>query len=1111
MGKGQAPQPHTPIEAPNTLRSRSVARLVDLISEGEIEGLVNGLQSIYLDDTPLQNADGTFNFSNMTVDTRPGTPDQTPMPGFPAVESEVSVGVEVRNVSSVTRSITNPDANAARITIRLDGLQAVNPSTGDVNPSSVQIAIDVRQTAGPWVEVVTPAMGTISGKTSSAYQRAFRVERPAGGGDWDWRVRRITADNASSTLVNKTYVDSYTIVEDYQLSYPHSALIGYQVDAESFGGRVPKRLAHVNGIKTRIPSNYNPLTRAYTGIWDGTFQTARHSNPAWALFECIANDRWGVGDFVPEPLRDKWTLYSIGQYCDELVPDGKGGWEPRYKFDWAIASAAEALKVLMSIASVFRGMIYWGSSGITASADRDLDPSKLVVAGNVIGGLINWGGGGLKARHTVAIVTFYDPDDFCRPTTEVVEGDPADIVRWGYNTLEVVAVGCTSRGQAHRMGRWALESESSESETCSWQASFDHADTYPGEIAEIQDPAYAGVEFGGRVADLVDVGAGPVGIVVDRPITLEGGKTYTLNVTLSDGTVAVRPVTTGPSVGATLSFDIPLTPPPVINAVWVLTASDVAPRRVKIIKRVESTKANIYDLSGILHDPTKFTRIEDDLHLEPPSYTALPSGPIVAPTNLSFLECLTLVGGTVRSKVIVSWSPSTDPRVINYEVQVKPPGENWQPAAPQFSSGASIDLLDLPAGIWGLRVRALDGLGRTSTWLFEEPVTLAALETAPGPVTNERFTFISGRSHLLWDNPVDYRPINVEIRKGSSFESAQTVASSATSPWQTVGDDTYWITTFIVTSGGDRLYSLTKVSIAIEGSVNTENVVVSHDERAEGWTGYFAGTVGKDSTGGNYLRTGGQTAFLSPPDFLARSDFLNEGGQAGGYYWSRHVVNIGRKGLCRISNDWTATGVPEADDFLAGTTFLTIPDFLSGFLAQYIRVRPVLRISDTGPGDAYTEDNVFEPDDAFLAGTDWKDPQVWSPDVYGGWLFQLGMQFEILPSAAILDPRTIAYLLAWTWTIDVPDRLDSYQNLDIPLAGLVINFRPTGSLTDAPFNGGLNNETLPHVTTSIQNPTAGDEVVWEELSLSSMRLFVKNGGVKVARTGGNVNALVRGY
>lgn len=731
-GKGGSGSGQTPNEAPNTLQSRATARIIDLISEGEVEGIVGDLQGIYLDGTPIANSDGTYNFKNLIVEARSGTPDQPSIPGFPAVESVFGVGTEIKNTAPVVRAITNGDATAALITIRVNALQSVDTSTGDINPTSVRIGIDVQLNGGAWTDV-SPGNAVFSGKTSSPYQRSFRLQRP-GDGDWAVRVRRITTDNSSSTLSNQTFWDSVTEIEDYQLQYPNSALIAYQVDAQSFGNSIPKRLVRIKGLRTRIPSNYDPLFRTYSGIWDGTFKTAWHNNPAWVLFECIANDRWGLGEYVPDAFRDKWTLYSIGQYCDDAVPDGIGGFEPRYTFNWAISSAEDALKVLMSIASVFRGMIYWGAAGVTATADRGLDPVKLVTPANVIGGMINWGGGSLKARHTVAIVTWYDPSDLCQPAYEVVESSPSDIERFGYRTMEIVAVGCTSRGQAYRMGRWAIETEKTEAESCNWSAAWDHSDVYPGDIVAVQDPSYAGVEFGGRVADVIKTAGDVKSLTLDRPITLESGKSYELSVTLSDGTVGTRPVTTEASTTSTLAFDTALWPQPVVNAVWVLTASDVAPRLVKVIKRVESAK-NTFDLSGIFHDATKFDRIERDLVLETPVYSNLPAGPIIPPTGLVVTESLVLTGGIARPHVLLSWVLSPDPRVVTYEAQVMPPDMNWQPATPQFTKDSSIDLPDLSTGIWQFRVRAIDALGRVSTWLTTGTNSLDGRDTSHDGLT----------------------------------------------------------------------------------------------------------------------------------------------------------------------------------------------------------------------------------------------------------------------------------------------------------------------------------------------------------------------------------------
>lgn len=1115
--KGGGGGTSTPVEAPNTLQSTSTARIIDLISEGEIAGLASGLQSIYLDETPIQNADGSYNFTNVTVVVREGTPTQQSLPGFPAVESVFAVGTEVKNTSSVVRAIANAAADAALVTIRLNGLQLIDTSTGNIGPTSVQIGIDSQINGGGWVDV-SPGNCFFSGKTSSAYQRSFRITRPAAG-DWSIRVRRISPDDHSTTLTDQTYLDSVTEIEDYTLQYPHSALIGYQVDAQSFGGNIPKRLVDIKGLKTRIPSNYDPIARTYNGVWDGTFQTAWHSNPAWVLYEMIANDRWGIGEYVPDAFRDKWTLYTIGQYCDVMVPDGYGGvaQEPRYSFNFAIASAADALSVLMSIASVFRGMIYWGTAGIGASADMPLDPVKLVTPSNVIGGLINWGGGSLKSRHTVAVVTWYDPSNFCRPAYEVVEGTAADIAQFGYRVLQVVAVGCISRGQAHRMGKWAIETEKSEAETCSWQASWDHADVYPGEIVSIQDPAYAGIQFGGRVAGLI-VTSGVTGLTLDRPITLVAGKTYQISVILSDGTVATRNVTTGASTTATLSLDVALSPAPIVNAVWVITASDLAPRLVKIVRRVESAK-NTFDLTGILHDPTKFARIEQNLALEPPNYTALPSGFIVAPTGLAAVECIVLVSAAVRSEVVLSWVLSTDPRVIDYEIQVKPPGQNWQSADPRFSSSTSVDLLDLAAGFWGFRVRGLDAFARTSAWITIEAFTLQGMNLPPPDVANIRgAAYVDNNTSIAWDEVSDVRVIRYAVRVGDSWASGLELGTVAHPPFATHGEGTYLVKAY---TGPDvaRIYSVNAATITITGSTLVANVIATRDEAANGWLGVFGGTVAKS---GLLIRTGGSSDILSDPDFLNDPDILNRGGQGNGTYTidKARYIDAGRVAACRVTCSWKGTSQIVGANILADPDILNNPDFLAAGSTNKVLVFAEISVAQNAVvGDVFAMDpssnpgnDVFVPADIFASDVSFSPWIKYEPGVYVGRYFRARLNLQTF------DPQVIAIALAFKFTVDVPDRIDTWglvsgvgtslNQITVPSGGLTIVFASNGRTIAEPFNGGPNTDVAPLIQITNTSASAFDFHV-TSLTLSSCTIVPLLAGV--ATNAPNTNITIQGW
>ena len=648
-------------EQADTLRSTSFARLVDVLCEGPIEGLVDGARSIFLDETPLQNADGSFNFQGFTWQERKGTSTQDYVPGFAATESVTAVGVKVQQATPVVRNITNTAADAALVTLGFPALQSTNQATGDIGGTAVSMKIEVKTSSGPWVNVsttddpramdavdastvrmpastlatradirvafvdvaapvalpfrieyrtvgsgtwltwaesaavassattrmetgahdggetattvysgavtvtvrgmtaaryefrivplaVVPYTPTITGtyytaleelrvvgKASSRYQRQVRVALPAGGAPWSIRVTRLTADSASAYLQNESWWDNITEVVDEKLRYPFTALVAMSIDAQQFG-QIPARAYDVKLLRVQVPVNYDPLTRVYTGSWDGTFKTAWTDNPAWCLYDLLTNTRYGLGAFVGTGV-DKWSLYQIAQYCDELVPDGTGGQEPRFTCNVLIGSKAEAFKVVNDLASVFRGMVYWASGTITPVQDAPRDPVALFAPANVIDGQFNYSGSSSKVRHTACLVTWNDPADLCKQKVEYVE-DRAGIERYGLVMTDVAAFGCTSRSQAHRVGKWLLYSERLQTDAVQFKAGMDAAVIHPGDIIKVADPGRAGVRFGGRVRS-----ATTSAVTLDTRLSLIGGETYTLSTLKATGAVQDAVVT----------------------------------------------------------------------------------------------------------------------------------------------------------------------------------------------------------------------------------------------------------------------------------------------------------------------------------------------------------------------------------------------------------------------------------------------------------------------------------------------------------------------------------------------------------------------------------------
>lgn len=486
-GGGDDSSSYTPVEDPNTAQSKATWRVVDLIQDGVAGGLVDGDKSYYLDGVPLQAENGSYNFEGVSYEVRLGLPDQEYLKGYPAVETSISVGVIVANGTPVTRTITNPDVDAVRVHISMESLWQ-QYDNGDLKGSSVQFLVEIVGHAS--------YTKTITDKFTSLYEVNYRLELPPGEAPWDIRVTKITEDAPDMKSANKIEWSTYTEILDHKLMYPDSAVIGTTVDSSLFGGKIPSRSWLWLGTIIQVPSNYNPQTREYTGIWDGSFQLAWSDNPAWCFYDMLENERYGLG--IPSP--DKWTLYEIGQYCDELVPDGFGGMEPRFTLNCCIKDLHEAYAMINTMANAFLGMPMWTSGAVSAFQDSPADYQLIVTPANVKDGLLTYEGTSASSRSTVAYVTWNDPDNQYQAIPETVVNRAA-LRKYGYKPKSVVGFGCTSRGLAHRFGKWLTDTPDAEKETLTYQAGQDHAYVMPGWIVAVADPWVANARMGGRLRD----------------------------------------------------------------------------------------------------------------------------------------------------------------------------------------------------------------------------------------------------------------------------------------------------------------------------------------------------------------------------------------------------------------------------------------------------------------------------------------------------------------------------------------------------------------------------------------------------------------------------------
>jgi hypothetical protein len=735
-GGGGSSSTRTPTEENDSLSSSQYANLIDLISEGEIEGLKDGHKSIYIDNTPLQNADGSYNFQNVTVYTRTGTQNQDYIPIAAEVEDEKSVGVTVQQATPIVRSITDTNVNAVRVTITVPQLQRFTDQ-GDIVGASVQLRIAVQYNSGGYTTVIDD---TISGRTGDQYQRDYLVSL-TGAFPADIRVTRVTADSGSSKLVDAFSWSSYTEIIYAKLRYPNSALVGIRVDAEQFNN-IPSRSYLVRGIKVRIPNNATVDSTTgrlvYSGIWGGTFGAAQWTtDPCWILFDLLLSKRYGFGDHIQEAQLDKWAFYAASQYASELVPDGFGGSEPRFSCNVNIQTAEEAYKLINDMCSVFRAMPYWSTGSLTVSQDKPADPAYLFTYANVSEQGFSYEGGSLKSRPNVAVVSYMDLD--LRDIAYEVVEDQAAIAKYGVNKTEISAFACTSRGQAARIGEWLLYSEQYESEVISFTASIEAGVLVrPGQIIEVSDPMRAGSRRGGRISS-----ATTTAITVDSGTGLTLGSAPQLSVILPDGTVETRTVSS--IAGSVITVSSAFTAAPNANSVWIYQTSDLQTSTWRVLTVQEQDQAQ-YAITALAYNAGKYGYIERGAQLQQRDVTNL-NAPPAAPANLQAVEALYESNGRALAKIVVSWQPV--PGINQYRIRWRPQSGNWT----SFTiERPDYEILDTAAGRYEVEVYSLNAAFKQSTQPARLTVDARGKTAPPVAVTGLYANIIDPQSvELAWD------------------------------------------------------------------------------------------------------------------------------------------------------------------------------------------------------------------------------------------------------------------------------------------------------------------------------------------------------------------------
>ena len=768
-GGGKGGGGNTPSEADDTLQSNQFANVLDLLSEGEIHGLEEGSKSIFLDDTPLQAADGSYNFQGFNVYTRTGTQNQTYIPGvFGNVEAETPVGIQVENGTPVIRSITDSNVDRVRVSISIPSLRKVEDD-GDIVGTSVSLSIQVQYNGGGYSTVRTDV---ISGKSSSNYQRDYLLTL-SGQFPVDIKVVRNTADSSSVTLENSTFWQSYTEIIDAKLRYPNSALVGLRIDSSQFSG-IPKRKYLIRGIKVQIPSNATvdtvtyPGRITYSGVWNGTFKSSPEwtCDPAWCLWDLLTNERYGCG--IPEASLDRYDFFSISQYCNELVSDGKGQLETRFNCNLLINQRKVVYNVIQEMSSIFRGISYYGAGSLVLQQDKPSDAQYALGPANVIDGVFSYSGSSLRSRHTTATVAYQNYDDLGEVAFEYVE-DADAVAKYGINNKDIKAVGCYSQGQANRIGKWSLLSEQDLHETCSFGVGLDSGIALrPGMVVDIADPLRGGTRRNGRVSSSTTT---VVTVDSSTNLSVNMSNSPTLSVILPTGLVETRSISS--ISGRAVTVSSAFSEAPASNAPWLIQTSDIQSQQFRVVSVADAEDGTL-GVTAIKYNESIYAAVERDLNLTQRDISNLNEQPN-AVEGLDGQEYLYQEGQTVHTGFSLSWVH--DRKFLqDFVVKYKLDDDN---AVSITTSDPSVTLTALRAGVLEVQVVARNFYKRQSS-VASATFQLTGKTAPPADVQNLSIEPISSNSaRLRWDRTTD---LDVKVNGLVHIKHSNLTDGSATWP-----------------------------------------------------------------------------------------------------------------------------------------------------------------------------------------------------------------------------------------------------------------------------------------------------------------------------------------
>ncbi|MBX8835036.1 host specificity protein J [Enterobacter sp. Y17] len=732
--KGGSSSSRTPTEQPDDLQSVAKAKILLALGEGEFAGGLTA-RDIYLDGTALENIDGSQNFSGVAWEFRSGTQAQKYIQGIPGTENEINVGSEVSSSTAWTRTFTNTQLSAVRLRLKWASLFK-QEDDGDLVGYSVNYAIDLQTDGGTWQTVLNTS---VTGKTTSGYERSHRIDLPQAGSTWTIRVRKITADANSAKIGDTMTLQSFTEVIDAKLRYPNTALLYIEFDSSQFNGSIPQISCEPRGRVIRVPDNYDPETRTYSGIWTGAFKWAWTDNPAWIFYDLVVTDRFGLGNRLTAANIDKWTLYQVAQYCDQPVPDGKGGsgTEPRYTCNVYIQDRNDAYTVLRDFAAIFRGMTYWGDDQIVALADMPRDVDFTYTHANVVDGKFVYSSSTTKSRYTNALVSWSDPANGYADAMEPVF-EQALVARYGFNQLEITAIGCTRQSEANRKGRWGILTNNKD-RVVTFDVGLDGNIPQPGYIIAVSDRSLSGRDLGGRLSAV----NGRV-LKLDRVPSAKVGDRIMVN--LPSGITQSRTIQSlsGEMVTVTTSFS----ELPQAEAVWVIESDELYAQQYRVISVTDNSDGT-YTITGANHDPDKYARIDTGAIIDQRPVSVIPPGNQSPPANIAISSFSVVQQNISVETMRVSWDQAQN--AIAYEAQWRRNDGNWV-NVPR-SSTTSFDVSGIYAGRYLVRVRAINATEISSGWGYSEEKTLTGKVGNPPKPVGFMATGINWGIRLNWGFP----------------------------------------------------------------------------------------------------------------------------------------------------------------------------------------------------------------------------------------------------------------------------------------------------------------------------------------------------------------------